>query len=134
VIAARSLAGVALIAMALTACRGAPPDLGTIEPREPIAGQTGSWQLIRSDGVVPSADPVVPLAVEVDADGRTMTVFFQGGNPECYGLAGATVIRNDPETPDVELRYGMRLGVLGCDAALYNLATRVELVPPIEDG
>ena len=59
-----------------------------------------------------------------------MTDFFTGGSSVCEAVVGLDVARNDPEPPDVKIRYGMRLGVMGCTAALASLAIRVPLDPP----
>ena len=131
---ARSIAALALIAVCVAACGGSPPDLGTVEPREPIPQAPDAvFKLITVEGIVPAAGRFEPLAVEIDPDGRSLTAFFQGGDPECYGLAGVRITRRDPEPPDVEVEYGLRLGVMGCNAALANLATRVTLDPPFSE-
>lgn len=48
----------------------------------------------------------------------------------CEAVAGVDVMRRDPELPEVEVRYGMSLGVMCCTAALHSLAIRVPLEPP----
>jgi hypothetical protein len=132
---ARGVGGLALVVMLLAGCGGSPPDLGTVEPREPIPeAPDGVFKLLTVEGLTMAAGRFEPLAVEIASDGRSMTIFFQGGSPECEALAGVRVIRHDPKLPDVEVEYGLRLGVMGCNAALFNLATRVALDPPFDDG
>ena len=123
-----------LAAALIAGCGGSPPDLGSVEFQNPETNQPATWKLIEVEGIVPGIGRFDPLAFQIDPDGRSMTVYFQGGNPECYALAGVPVVRNDPDPPDVQVEYGLRLGVMGCDAALYNLATRVRLDPPFQDG
>jgi len=125
------IAGAVLAIAALVAgCGGSPRDLGTVQPRSADAEFAGPWTLVEIEGIVPAAGPREPRIVEVDPDGRIMTVFFTGGSPECEAVAGVDVVRLDPEPPVVKVRYGMRLGVLGCTAALASLAIRMPLVPP----
>lgn len=116
--------------MLVASCGGSPRDLGTIEPRVADPTFQGPWTLVEIEGIVPAAGPQEPRIVEIDADGRMMTVFFTGGSPECEAVAGVDVVRHDPEPPGVKVRYGMRLGVMGCTAALQLLAIRVPLDPP----
>jgi len=132
---ARAAGGLALVVVLAAACGGSPPDLGTVEPSEPIpAAPDAVWKLITVEDFVPASGRFEPLAVEIDPDGQSMTVFFQGGDPECYGLAGVNVVRQDPEPPAVQVEYGLRFGVLGCNAAMANLAVRVPVKPAFEDG
>lgn len=79
---------------------------------------------------MPSPAEVEARIVEVDADSRTLTAFFTGGDPHCQAVAGVVVERRDPALPRVTIKYGMRLWVTSCNAALYNLAIRVPVEPP----
>ncbi|MDQ3128186.1 MAG: hypothetical protein M3Q66_06985, partial [Chloroflexota bacterium] len=109
-------------------CGGSPRDLGTVQPRNPIPDfEGGRWTLVEVEGIVPAAGGQEPRLVEVDPDGQMITVYFTGGDPKCYAVAGVDVVRRDPEPPDVKVRYGMRLGVMSCNAALASLAIRVPL-------
>lgn len=129
---------VALVALAVAvlglaaACGGSPSDLGTVQPAKPIPDQPGPWKVVGIEGM--TADPVriEPVQVEVDPDGATMTVFFQGGNPSCYTVSDVEVERDDPAIPDVTVLYGLRLWVMGCTADLAALAIRLPLEPPLE--
>ena len=130
--ARRLTAALALFALAalVGGCGGSPRDLGTVQPRTADPDFSGPWLLVEIEGIVPAAAPQKARLVEVDPDGRMMTVFFTGGSPACEAVAGVDVVRRDPEPPDIKVRYGMRLGVLGCTAALASLAIRVPLDPP----
>lgn len=132
----RSRASMVAIALAvvglLSACGGSPPDLGTVQPAEPIAGQPGPWKVVIIEGMTPSAARIEPVKVEVDPNGLAMTVFFQGGDPTCYTVAGVDVDRHDPAIPEVTVLYGLRFGNMGCNAAMAPLAIRVRLEPPFE--
>jgi hypothetical protein len=44
-------------------------------------------------------------------------------------VAGVDVERRDPEPPVATVRYGLRFGVMGCNAAGTFLAIRQPLVP-----
>ncbi len=129
---------VALVALAVVVlglavgCGGSPPDLGTVQPAEPIADQPGPWKIVIIEGMTAGPARIEPVHVEVDPDGATMTVFFQGGDPTCYTVAGVDVDRHDPAIPEVTVLYGLRFGNMGCNAALAPLAIRVRLEPPFE--
>jgi len=132
----RSRASMVAIALAvvglLSACGGSPPDLGTVQPAEPIADQPGPWKVVIIEGMTPSPARIDPVKVEVDRNGDAMTVFFQGGDPTCYTVADVDVDRHDPAIPEVTVLYGLRFGNMGCNAALASLAIRVHLEPPFE--
>lgn len=114
----------------LAACGGSPPDLGFVEPAEPIEGGFESWKVVQIEGSTLDAQRIVPMGVEIAPDGASMMVFFQGGDPNCYTVAGVEVERHDPAIPVVTVLYGVRLGRLGCNAALASLAIRSALEPP----
>jgi hypothetical protein len=127
-----ALALVLAIPMLVVACGGSPPDLGTVEPAEPIGGQSGPWKLVQIEGITPGPARIEPVRVEIAPDGASMIVFFQGGNPNCYTVADVEVERHDPAPPAVAVLYGMRLGVMGCTADLASLAIRRPLDPPFD--
>ena len=131
----RSRAAVALVTLAVAAlfaaCGGSPPDLGNVQPREPIANLPGPWKVVTVEGMTVSPARIDAVAVEVDPDGRAVTAFFQGGDPACYAVSGLEVEHRRP-VPAVTVLYGLRLGNMGCNAALYSLAIRVQLEPPLE--
>ena len=113
-------------------CGGSPPDLGAVQPAAPLADQPGQWKVVQIEGMTADPARIAPVHVEVDPDGATMTVFFQGGNPNCYTVSGVEVVRADPAIPDVTVLYGMRLWVMGCTADLASLAIRLPLEPQLE--
>ena len=121
----------ALVAGLLAAgCGGSPRDLGSLMSRvEDSNGRVGGT-LVEIEGIVPAPAAIEPRLVEVDPDGRALTAFFHGGDPHCQAVAGVDVERRDPEIPRVTIRYGMRLWIMGCNAALASLAIRVPLDPP----
>jgi hypothetical protein len=123
---------VAALALALAACGGTPPDLGTVRPRDPPPDMDYERTVVTIEGFVPAPARTSPDFVEIDRDGRAMTVFFEGGDPHCFGVAGVEVQRRDPELPTVTVLYGTRFGNMGCTAALASLAIRQALVPPFE--
>jgi hypothetical protein len=131
----RPRAALALVAIAvaclLAACGGSPPDLGNVQPAEPIPDRPGPWKLVTVEGMTLSPAPIEATKVEVDPDGRAVTAFFEGGDPSCYAVSGLEVEHRKPE-PAVTVLYGVRLGNMGCNAALYSLAIRVPLEPPLE--
>jgi hypothetical protein len=117
------------LALVLAACGGSPPDLGTIRPRDPPPDMAHDWIVVTVEGFVPAPGTALVDFIEVDPDGRAMTVFFRGGATECYGVAGVDFERRDPEPPVATVRYGLRFGVMGCNAAGTFLAIRQPLVP-----
>jgi hypothetical protein len=132
--AARRLSAALALALAAGAlaagCGGSPRDLGVVQPRSSFAPFGGPWTLVEIGGFVPGAGAQRPEFVEIDPDGRAMTIFFLGGNTGCYGVAGVDVQRRDPAEPEVTIWYGMRFGVLGCTAEGTFLALRHPLDPP----
>jgi hypothetical protein len=116
----------------LAACGGSPPDLGNIQPAEAIPNMPGPWKVVTVEGMTVSAVPIEALKVEVDPDGRAVTAFFLGGDPSCYAVSGLEVEHRNPAPPAVTVLYGLRLGNMGCNAALYSLAIRVPMEPPLE--
>jgi hypothetical protein len=129
----RSIALVAL-ALLLAACGGQPRELGKVMRLDPEVGQESEWTLVEVEGISPASAPIQPLAVDVAPDGMTATVYFKGGRPACYAVGGVDLQRHDPGTPTATVTYGMRLGVFGCTADLWNLALRVPLDPPFDPG
>lgn len=133
-----SRGAVAIVALVVTVlglavgCGGSPPDLGTVQPAERITDQPGQWKVVQIEGITADPARIEPVRVEVDSDGETMTVFFQGGNPNCYTVSGVEVERDDPAIPEVIVLYGLRLWVMGCTADLASLAIRLPLEPPLE--
>jgi hypothetical protein len=123
---------IALLAMTAIACGGEPRDLGTIAHRDPEFDMDAEWKVVEVAGLAPSSESIQADVVDVDADGATATVLFKGGDPSCYAVTGFEIERHDPDVPDIWVRYGMRLGVFGCNAALANLAIRMPLEPPME--
>ena len=124
------VAFVLLIPVAVGACGGSPPDLGTVEPAEPIAGLSGPWKLVQVEGTTLSGERIEALRVEIAPDGTSVTAFFQGGDPNCYTVAGVEIEWEGPAVSAVTILYGLRLGKLGCNAALASLAIRIALGPP----
>ena len=106
---------IALVAMvaALAGCGRSPRDLGTVQPRSSFAPFGGPWTLVEVGGFVPGASAQRPEFVEIDPDGRSMTIYFLGGNTGCYAVASVDVARRDPAEPEVTIWYGTRFGVLG---------------------
>jgi len=129
--AVRLLVGGAVLALATIGCAGEPRDLGTVSARDPELGQVMEWKVIEIGGVA-FAGTFPADFVEVDADGLTATVFFKGGRPSCNALTDVRLTRVDPKPPTATVSYGMRLGVGGCTADLWNLAVRVPLDPPFD--
>jgi hypothetical protein len=123
--------GLALIAVLLAAgCGGSPRELGSrLSQVEDSNGRVGGM-LVEIEGIVPAPAVIEPRLVEVDPDGRALTAFFHGGDPHCQAVAGVDVERRDPEIPRVTIRYGMRLWITSCNAALASLAIRVPMDPP----
>ncbi len=113
------------------ACGGSPPDLGFVEPAEPIDGGFGPWKVVQVEGTTLAAERIEALRVEVAPDGASVVAFFHGGDPNCYTVSGLEVEHRDPEIPAVTVLYGLRLGRLGCNAALASLAIRFTLEPPL---
>ena len=129
--AARLAVVVAVLVLATIGCAGEPRDLGTVSARDPELGQVAEWTLLEVGGAA-FAGTFAASFVEVDADGLTATVFFKGGRPSCNALTEVRLTRNDPKPPTATVSYGMRLGVGGCSADLWNLAVRVPLDPPFK--
>ncbi len=115
----------------IAACGGSPPDLGFVEPAEPIDGGFGPWKVVQAEGTTLAAERIEALRVEVAPDGASAIAFFQGGDPNCYTVSGLEVEHRDPEVPAVTVLYGLRLGRMGCNAALASLAIRFTLEPPL---
>lgn len=115
-------------------CGGSPKDLGTIEPRDAIANVPGPFTIVEMDGFVPSSYEADVHAVEIDPDGTGMWIYFAGGNTGCHAVAGVDVVRHDPQPPVVTVRYGTRMGVLGCTAEGTLLAIHQPLDPPFPNG
>jgi hypothetical protein len=126
-----ALALVVAIAGLVVACGGAPPDLGFVEPAEPIDGGFGPWKVVQMEGSTLSPERIEALRVEVAPDGASAVAFFQGGNPNCYTISSLEVEHRDPEVPAVTVLYGLRLGRMGCTADLASLAIRFTLEPPL---
>jgi hypothetical protein len=103
-----ALALIAVLAL-VASCGGSPPDLGTVQPVEPVADRPGPWRVVTSEGITPSPERIEPVLVEVEPGGAAMTVFFQGGNPSCYTVSGVEIERHDPAIPSVTVLYGLRL-------------------------
>jgi len=128
-----AVVAIALAAVAVAvACGGSPPDLGTVQPVEPIANQPGPWKVVTTEGMTMSPARIKAVRVEVEPGGDT-TVFFQGGDPQCYAVSGLEVEHRGAAVPEVTVLYGLRFGNMGCNAALYALAIRVALEPPLEE-
>jgi hypothetical protein len=90
-----------------------------------------TYTLVEVGGAAMTA-PIPADFVEIDDDGSGMTVFFHGGRPACHAVTGVQVERRDPARPTAVIDYGLRLGVFGCTADLWNLAIRVPLEPPFQ--
>jgi hypothetical protein len=119
------------LAVAVAGC-SVPVDLGTVRPRDPPADMDHEWTLVTVEGMIPAPALTPPDFVEIDPDGRAMTVYFRGGNTGCYGVAGVEVERRDPVLPIVNVLYGVRFGNIGCSAEGTFLAIRQSLEPPFE--
>lgn len=130
--ATRLVVVVAVLALATIGCAGEPPDLGTISARDPELGQVMEWKVLEIEGISPFSGTFPADFVSVDPDGLTATVFFKGGRPACNAVTNVALKRNDPKMPTATVSYGLRLGVGGCTADLWNLAIRVRLDPPFK--
>jgi hypothetical protein len=131
---ARVALAIVIVATALlvVACNtGGYRDLGTLAPVDPPAGLEGDWTLVEIAGAAWPPARVPARFVEISADGRTATVFFEGGRPTCNAVTGVDLERHDPGPPNATVQYGVRLGVWSCTADLWRLAVRVPLDPPI---
>ncbi len=71
--------------------------------------------------------------VTVAPDGRTLTVYYWGGAPECYGLAGVEVDVTGA-VPTITLQTGTRPGVEVCIAIAQLYRTQVVLDSPVLGG
>ena len=120
-----------VVAICVIGCGGEPPDLGTVRPVDAPADLDVDWTVVAVEGIVLAPSPTTPDLIEVSENGDTATVFFRGGNTRCYAVAGVDVFRRDPEIPEITVRYGTRLGVMGCTAEGTFLALRVPLDPPL---
>jgi hypothetical protein len=121
------------VALIAGGCGGEPRDLGTVTGPDPLGGQEPTdWRLVEVEGIAPCSDPIQATAVEVEPDGVAATVFFQGGDPECYAVTGITIERHDPDPPSATVGYGLRLGHFGCNAALAFLAIKIQLFPALQ--
>ena len=131
----------ALLTLAIAACSSLP---GMSAPDEPIIGAPQPMPVEPVDPgpalVQPEPDIIDPRphawdSIDVSADGRTLTVNWYGGVPDCYGLAEVRVERVGGVLT-VTVFEGARAKAAGqaCIELAMLKSTRVVLDQPILGG
>jgi hypothetical protein len=97
------------------------PVSSTPPPVEPEQPGDGGAQPVQPEPGIVDAHPVAWDHATVAADGRTVTIYFYGGVPECYGIAAADVQLNADGVLEVHILEGRR-AALPPDTACIDIA------------
>jgi hypothetical protein len=103
-------------------------------PAEPPVGPGGAQPITPEPGVGENIRSRPFDRAEVDADDRSIEVFFYGGVQECYVLDQVEVERPDPTTVTITLHEGARPGADICPEIAVYYVTTVELDGPLTEG
>lgn len=101
---------------------GSPDDgvVGSPTGPEPFDPGMDRALAVQPEPGIRNASPYAFDRISFAADGRTATIYYYGGVEECYGLAGASIMRNEDGTYAVTVLEGARAAA--ADRACIEIA------------